>query len=120
MAVFAALGLGVSYELLRGEEERVVAVVFCLLLGLSPILFEFATQMVFPRLTILLYEYAGPRCWRCDWILRKSERADRLVVAVRSLDSRLVSNPLLGHRAAFVNQTLFNVSFWEWEKIPRL
>lgn len=50
MAVFATLGLAASYELLRREQGRVVAIVSCLLLGSSPMLFEFATGMVFSDL----------------------------------------------------------------------
>jgi hypothetical protein len=50
MAVFATLGLIASYQLLRREQGRVVAVVSCLLLGSSPIFFEFTTRMVFSDL----------------------------------------------------------------------
>src|SRR5262249_48219043 len=50
ITVFATLGLIASYELLRREEGRTVAATSCLLLASSPILFEFATQMVFSDL----------------------------------------------------------------------
>jgi len=50
MAVFATLGFIASYELLRREEGRTVAAVFCLLLASSPILFSFSTRWVFSDL----------------------------------------------------------------------
>ena len=50
MAVFATLGLLVSYVLLRREQGRAVAAVSCLLLGSSPILFAFSTRTVFSDL----------------------------------------------------------------------
>jgi hypothetical protein len=53
MAVFATMGLIVSYELLRREHGRAVAAGVCLLLGSSPIFFAFSTQMVFSDMPYL-------------------------------------------------------------------
>ncbi len=46
MAVFATLGLMVSYELLRREQGRAVAGAVCVLLASSPILFILSTRWV--------------------------------------------------------------------------
>lgn len=47
MAVFSTLGLLASYESIRSREGRSVAAVICLLLGSSPIVFQFSTRLVF-------------------------------------------------------------------------
>jgi len=50
MAVFGTLGFVASYELLRHKEGRTVALVICVLLASSPIVFEFGTRLVFSDL----------------------------------------------------------------------
>lgn len=50
MAVFTTLGLLFAYEVLRREENRKVAAAICLLIGSSPIVFQFSTTLVFSDL----------------------------------------------------------------------
>jgi hypothetical protein len=47
MAIFTTLGLIATYEVLRSQADRVSAAITCLLLGSSPLLFEFSTTLVF-------------------------------------------------------------------------
>ncbi len=54
MALFSTLALIVSYELLRAEENRVIAAVSCLLLASSPSLFAFSSRLVFSDLPYFL------------------------------------------------------------------
>jgi hypothetical protein len=50
MPVFLTLGFLVSYELIRREQGRGIAAAVCLVLGSSPAVFLFATQVMFPSL----------------------------------------------------------------------
>ena len=54
VAVSTSLGLIAAYELLRRVEGRAVAVVACLLLASSPVIFGFNTDVVFPEMPYLL------------------------------------------------------------------
>jgi hypothetical protein len=47
MGVFTTLALIFSYEALRREENRTVAAVICLLLGSSPVFFQFCTTLLY-------------------------------------------------------------------------
>jgi hypothetical protein len=47
MTVFSTLSLLAAYEVLRSEEDRHAAGAICLLLGSSPLVFQFSTYLVF-------------------------------------------------------------------------
>jgi hypothetical protein len=47
MVVFSTLSLIAAYEVLRSEEGRHAAAATCLLLGSSPLIFQFSTNLVF-------------------------------------------------------------------------
>jgi len=54
IALSTTLGLLLGYHLLRRVEGRGVAAVACLLLGSSPILFGFSTNLIFPEMPYFL------------------------------------------------------------------
>ena len=80
IAVCTTLGLITAYQLLRRVEGRVVAAAACLLLGSSPALFSFTTQLIFSDMPYLLLsmlalllalQIESPSPWRTriGWML---------------------------------------------------
>jgi len=55
VAVFATLGLLATYELLRRVESRALAAGACVLLGSTPALFLYVTQLVFAEMPYLFF-----------------------------------------------------------------
>ena len=72
MPVFFISGLIVNYNLLRRAQGRGVAAVSCLLLGSSPWVFQFSTQLVFSELPYFLVSML------CLWLAAKLDSAHRV------------------------------------------
>jgi len=112
MAVFTTLGLLFAYEVLRREENRKVAAAICLLIGSSPIIFQFSTTLVFSDLPyfftsmMLLWALArldlASRPWKTAlwWLLC-------LALVVSSVLIRSTGMALLGGVVGWLGVSLF-------------
>jgi len=112
MAVFTTLGLLFAYEVLRREENRKVAAAICLLIGSSPIIFQFSTTLVFSDLPyfftsmVLLWALARldlpGRPWKTAlwWLLC-------LILVVSSVLIRSTGMALLGGVVGWLGVSLF-------------